>query len=91
MVIILIVIFHFGSKATIIQVKDSISTNTHWTNDNQYLLIGFVYVTNGVTLSIDPGTIIKGDKTSKGALIIETCDWCPRRDSNSYGIATEGF
>lgn len=54
-----------------IVVKDSISTNTRWTCDKQYLLKGFVYVTAGTTLTIDPGTIIKGDKDSKGSLIIE--------------------
>jgi hypothetical protein len=36
-----------------------------------YLLNGFVYVKPGVTLTIDPGTIIRGDKTTKGTLIIE--------------------
>lgn len=38
---------------------------------NTYNLKGFVYVTSGVTLTIDPGVIIKGEKTSKGTLIIE--------------------
>lgn len=56
---------------TTVVVKDSISTNTHWTCDQQYLLTGYVYVTSGATLTIDPGTIIKGDKDSKGSLIIE--------------------
>ncbi|UOQ65881.1 hypothetical protein [Hymenobacter volaticus] len=36
-----------------------------------YLLQGFVYVPNGVTLTIEPGTIIKGDKVSKGSLIVQ--------------------
>lgn len=52
-------------------VKDSISTNTTWTNDQQYLIKGYVYVTAGTTLTIDKGTIIRGDKDTKGALIIE--------------------
>jgi hypothetical protein len=56
---------------TTITVQDSISTNTHWTCDHQYLLKGYVYVTSGATLTIDAGTIIKGDKNSKGSLIIE--------------------
>ena len=56
---------------TVVTVKDSISTNTHWTCDNQYLLKGYVYVTAGATLTIDPGCIIKGDKDTKGALIVE--------------------
>ena len=61
-----------GLKATtVINIQDSISTNTHWTNDKQYLLHGYVYVTSGATLTIDAGTIVKGDKATKGALIIE--------------------
>ncbi len=56
---------------TVVTVSDSISTNTHWTCDKQYLLHGYVYVTTGATLTIDPGVIIKGDKDSKGSLIVE--------------------
>lgn len=36
-----------------------------------YNLKGWVYVTNGVTITIEPGTIIKGDKDTKASLIIE--------------------
>jgi hypothetical protein len=36
-----------------------------------YLLKGFVYVTDGATLTIEPGTVIRGDKASKGSLIVE--------------------
>jgi len=36
-----------------------------------YKLNGWVYVKSGATLTIDPGTIIRGDKNNKGALIIE--------------------
>ncbi|MEG2070816.1 MAG: hypothetical protein RR034_05530 [Bacteroidales bacterium] len=39
--------------------------------DTVYLIQGFVYVTDGSTLSIPAGTILKGDKASKGTLIIE--------------------
>jgi hypothetical protein len=38
---------------------------------NTYNLRGFVYVPNGVTLTIEPGTIIKGEKSTQGTLIIE--------------------
>ncbi|MGZ3882875.1 MAG: T9SS type A sorting domain-containing protein [Bacteroidia bacterium] len=55
----------------VLNVQDSIFTNTHWTCDKQYLLKGYVYVTNGTTLTIDSGVIIKGDKNTKGSLIIE--------------------
>ncbi|WP_114781946.1 T9SS C-terminal target domain-containing protein [Botryobacter ruber] len=36
-----------------------------------YMLKGFVYVKEGATLTIEPGTVIKGDKATKGTLIIE--------------------
>jgi len=49
----------------------TISQNTTWTANNIYLLKGFVYVTSGTTLTIQPGTIIKGDKASKATLIVE--------------------
>lgn len=53
-----------------VEVSGDISTNTTWTADKIYTLKGFVYVTNGATLTINAGTIIKGDKASKGTLII---------------------
>jgi hypothetical protein len=52
-------------------VTGSITSNTTWKATDQYLLSGFVYVEAGSTLTIEPGTIIKGDKNSKGALIIK--------------------
>ena len=39
-------------------------------NDTVYLLSGFVYVEDGATLNIEPGTIIRGEKDTKGSLII---------------------
>lgn len=39
---------------------------TTWTNDNVYLLDGFVFVNDGDVLTIEPGTIIKG-KSGSGA------------------------
>jgi hypothetical protein len=53
------------------KVTGEINADTHWTADQHYLLSGYVYVTSGHTLTIDPGTIIKGDKATKGTLIIE--------------------
>ncbi|MEM8898412.1 MAG: T9SS type A sorting domain-containing protein, partial [Bacteroidota bacterium] len=39
---------------------------TTWTNDNIYVLDGFVFVEAGDTLIIEPGTVIKG-RTGQGA------------------------
>ena len=42
-----------------------ITTNTTWTANNTYLLDdGYVYVTGGATLTIEPGTVIRGDRKS---------------------------
>lgn len=38
--------------------------------DHVYMLQGYVYVEEGVTLTIEPGTVIKGDKESEGTLIV---------------------
>lgn len=48
-----------------------ITTNTTWTSNNTYLLNGFVYVDSLVTLTIQAGTIIRGDKNNQGALIVK--------------------
>jgi hypothetical protein len=67
------------SDRTTVEVTGEIKANTTWTKDKLYVLKGFVYVTSGVTLNIEKGTIIKGagkdaDPTASGkggALIIE--------------------
>ena len=57
-------------QAQVTTVSGEITTNTTWTKNNIYLLSGFVYVEDGATLTIEEGTLIKGDKGSKGTLII---------------------
>lgn len=41
-------------------VTADITTNTTWTAGNTYVLNGLVFVDNGATLTIEPGTVIKG-------------------------------
>ena len=48
-----------------------ITTNTTLSYPNTYNLRGFVYVPDGVTLTIEPGVIIKGEKSTQGTLIVE--------------------
>jgi hypothetical protein len=48
----------------------SITQNLKLTKDNTYRLIGTVYVTNNAVLTIEPGTVIRGDKESCGTLVI---------------------
>ena len=54
----------------VVTVTGDITANTTWTADKIYLLKGNVYVTSNATLTIAEGTLIKGDKASKGALVI---------------------
>jgi hypothetical protein len=53
-----------------VTLKGDITGNRTLSADSTYLLNGFVYVMEGATLTIQPGTVIKGDKASKGTLII---------------------
>lgn len=50
-----------------VTITASITTNTTWTSNNTYLLQGQIYVKNGATLTIQPGTVIQGDKTVAGS------------------------
>lgn len=59
------------ANRTVKEVSGAITANTTWNESTKYLLKGFVYVESGATLTIEPGTIILGDKSSKGTLIIK--------------------
>ncbi|CAN1521599.1 hypothetical protein MCETHM1_01103 [Flavobacteriaceae bacterium] len=48
----------------------NIEINTKLTKGITYRLIGTVYVTNKAVLTIEPGTVIRGDKESCGTLVI---------------------
>jgi len=50
-----------------VSVTQDITTNTTWTADNVYTLKGFIHVLNGATLTIQPGTTIKGDFATEGS------------------------
>jgi hypothetical protein len=58
------------TSSNVVEISGDIKASTTWTADKIYLLKGFVYVTDGATLTIEPGTIIKGDKASKGTLTV---------------------
>jgi len=51
-------------------IRGVISTDQHWTKDKTYRLRGYVYVTNGATITIDPGTKIVSNRDSAGVLVI---------------------
>ena len=54
-----------------VNVSGNIASDTRWFGNAVYLLNGYVYVKDGATLTIDPGTIIKGVSGTKAALVIE--------------------
>ena len=51
-----------------------------------YLLKGWVYVASGARLSIPAGTIIKGDKQTKAALIVEPGGYVEMRGTKDEPI-----
>lgn len=57
--------------STTVTVEGELTNSTTWTSNNVYLLKGFYYVRDGVTLTIQAGTVIRGDKDTKGTLLIE--------------------
>ncbi len=60
-----------SAAAAVVPVTANITSNTTWTKNNSYLLIGEILV-KGATLTIEPGTIIKADKNTISRLVITT-------------------
>jgi hypothetical protein len=56
--------------ATTETLEGTISANRTLDASKVYLLKGFVYVMDGVTLTIPAGTIIRGDQASKASLVV---------------------
>ncbi|WP_343603965.1 T9SS type A sorting domain-containing protein [Fluviicola sp.] len=56
---------NYGSPT--VTITTNITSNTTWTAGNIYLLQGQIYVKNNATLTIEPGTIIMGDKAVLGS------------------------
>jgi hypothetical protein len=44
----------------------------HIIKKGKYVLKGWIYITDGASLTIEPGTVIRGDKETKAALVVET-------------------
>lgn len=57
------------SEATNI-IAGTIDKDTRLVKRNTYQLVGIVYVTNNATLTIEPGTVIRGDDKSCGTLVV---------------------
>ena len=50
-----------SASAAVIEVTSDITSDTTWTSANDYVLTDIIYVKNGATLTINPGTIIRGE------------------------------
>jgi PKD repeat protein len=51
-------------------ISGNITSSYTFHNDTIYILDGFVFVKNNATLTVEPGTIVKGIKESRSTLII---------------------
>jgi hypothetical protein len=60
-------VINVGNPAPGSQAADLISVSTTWTNNNTYNLVSQIYVTNGATLTIQPGTVIASTPTVDGS------------------------
>ncbi|MFT4661007.1 MAG: hypothetical protein ACI8XB_001278 [Patiriisocius sp.] len=49
------------TNGTVISDNGNGTGTVTWTNDNIYILDGFIFVNSGQTLTIEPGTVIKGN------------------------------
>jgi hypothetical protein len=56
--------------APTVNVSGVITSNTTWTKNNVYLLQGQVYVDSLVTLTIEAGTVIRGDATTAASALL---------------------
>ncbi len=56
--------------APTITISSVITANTTWTSGNTYLIQGLIYVKNGATLTIQPGTVIQGDKSVPNSSLV---------------------
>jgi hypothetical protein len=60
----------FEQVSNIVELEGNLTSRT-LTSDKQYLIKGQVFVPDGVTVTIEPGTIIYGEKRSRGTLIVD--------------------
>jgi hypothetical protein len=67
-----------------VDVRGTITTDQTWKKDRTYRLRGYVYVANGATLNIEPGTKIISNKDSAGVLVVYRTS-----KINAVGTATE--
>ena len=64
---ILLVALHTGAvhAQTEVVVTDDITSDVTWTGSNTYILDGLIFVHEGATLTIEPGTLVQGRRQSE--------------------------
>ena len=50
-------------QAAVVRVAADVTADTTWTANNTYILDTVIYVRNNATLTIEPGTVVKGATT----------------------------
>ncbi len=59
-----------GNTSQLVELTGDLNTQT-LTKDKKYLLKGQVFVRDGKTLTIQPGTVIFGDRRTRGVLVVD--------------------
>ncbi|HTN83819.1 MAG TPA: hypothetical protein VL242_09045, partial [Sorangium sp.] len=54
-----------------VEIAESIEADATWSADSCYLMKGTIFVEEGATLTIEPGTTIMGDKESLATLVVK--------------------
>jgi hypothetical protein len=68
--LLLVLPFATFAQAPTKTISGNISADYTFHNDTIYILDGFVFVKNGATLTVEPGTIVKAVKATRSTLII---------------------
>ncbi|MFN8287216.1 MAG: PKD domain-containing protein [Chitinophagales bacterium] len=55
-----------------VNVVSDITSDRTWSHDSIYILYGDIIIKNGATLTIQPGTIIRGDKSTLSRIVVST-------------------
>ena len=61
----------FPSAGSTVSLAGNITSSITLKSDINYVLDGWVYVKSGATITIEPGTVIKGKVDTKASLVIE--------------------
>jgi len=61
---------HPATNANKVSVSGDISVNTTWTKNNWYEVSGTVHILSGATLTIEPGTVVRGNVNNVFVLIV---------------------